>query len=1144
MRSILKTIIVVSFYFSLITLTKAQNWVHNYTFPTGYEVTQIQFINTNTGWATIKSGVTAKFMKTTNKGRNWTEINTYGLYPDPDLKTYFVFVNEFTGYRAHTPDNSSYTILDKTVNGGVSWTLEVNLVNIQALNPLIACVNSSEVYFFLDNKYSPYNIQVWKTLDGFNTYQQLYNQNPGLPNYSSYKFVQRDILTYPNGAASGVGFDIQGGSNTSFYQFHYLNFFSRGFGTYPTYLRFLYCALLNSDFRMIGTQEDVPSGYSGTRFYVSTSEQESNLIDAQTDYRNVGGLSFSNSSKGFMTANNKVYITNNSGTSWTHEGSLVSSVYSLDAHHRVKSFADVCYAVSSPGNFHTREISANYRSMFDFQQGTGTITVDGENKTTPSTGYFRGGTTKLSAPHNIGTDTSARFYFWGGDCNYTMNHLENNNYLVNSGSNIHADYKTKLKSTTSQALKNSDQVKIVKDTNGVTNLLYESMEGGIFFTRTTLPNGQFKAEEVVSGTSGNYGNVTFNNKNPYLCEVKPLGVVDPEENMYAIWERREDQNIKIMTSRRNAGEYPIVHEWFAGELLTINNAPQNFETFPKMFVAQNNNLPVFNELVIATYLKPEGNAKKLVARVKSSNGYVSYFDVTSAGNIHEYAVAGIYAVNEAKFYVHIVYRKDQTIYYKLVRLGQETQWQGTYPWYDVLVQDEAISIDNSGFRASVDISVKNASNNPSAYNMKPVVTYQGRRDVRIIVENEDGPPQEIQGSYYPIVVRERLQSGGWASGWIEYNSLNNVQQMPDVEGSKQRNSCLLTYGRIEGGTTKNLQVVPRWEGTAPNTYFCIPNQFTGPDAKLQKGAIVNASSTSQKLMTLSGTGSPYTIGTQNFNVTNNEEEIDGSYEAVSGTVINDNVMYSFNLGNIMVNWNTIAFSADIDTVIEDTPDFNENLKSETFLLNENDTLVIGRNAFYILESGDGEPLEIEYKVKLMNKTTETMHKLLAQDTIHSGDTIQVEYLEGFIITNVPNGSDSFYVQMEVDTLDGDFGVGGGSGGGEGGGDSPGLKRKIFWENEKLTVKDNTIPTSFSLYQNYPNPFNPATIIKYDLPKDVKVTIKVYDLLGREVEVLINEFKNAGRYELNWNANKYASGVYIYRIEAGSFVETKKMILLK
>ena len=88
------------------------------------------------------------------------------------------------------------------------------------------------------------------------------------------------------------------------------------------------------------------------------------------------------------------------------------------------------------------------------------------------------------------------------------------------------------------------------------------------------------------------------------------------------------------------------------------------------------------------------------------------------------------------------------------------------------------------------------------------------------------------------------------------------------------------------------------------------------------------------------------------------------------------------------------------------------------------------------------------------------------------------------------------------------------------------------------------PTEYSLYQNYPNPFNPSTTIKYAVPKLSFVTIKIYDLLGSEVATLVNEEKPVGTYELNWNAANLPSGVYFYRLQAGSFVETKKMILIK
>ena len=88
------------------------------------------------------------------------------------------------------------------------------------------------------------------------------------------------------------------------------------------------------------------------------------------------------------------------------------------------------------------------------------------------------------------------------------------------------------------------------------------------------------------------------------------------------------------------------------------------------------------------------------------------------------------------------------------------------------------------------------------------------------------------------------------------------------------------------------------------------------------------------------------------------------------------------------------------------------------------------------------------------------------------------------------------------------------------------------------------PLTFSLEQNYPNPFNPSTNIKYNVPENGFVKLAVYNLVGEEVNVLVNGQVNAGFYELEFDASKLPSGVYFYRLQAGSFVETKKMILLK
>ncbi len=114
----------------------------------------------------------------------------------------------------------------------------------------------------------------------------------------------------------------------------------------------------------------------------------------------------------------------------------------------------------------------------------------------------------------------------------------------------------------------------------------------------------------------------------------------------------------------------------------------------------------------------------------------------------------------------------------------------------------------------------------------------------------------------------------------------------------------------------------------------------------------------------------------------------------------------------------------------------------------------------------------------------------------------------------------------------------------------------FEYSNTIEVEINS-PTKFSLEQNYPNPFNPSTKIKYAIPTPPSssplamgrnevgfVTLKVFDVLGKEVATLVNEEKSAGSYHVDFNASHLASGIYYYQLRAGDYSETKKMILMK
>jgi hypothetical protein len=103
-------------------------------------------------------------------------------------------------------------------------------------------------------------------------------------------------------------------------------------------------------------------------------------------------------------------------------------------------------------------------------------------------------------------------------------------------------------------------------------------------------------------------------------------------------------------------------------------------------------------------------------------------------------------------------------------------------------------------------------------------------------------------------------------------------------------------------------------------------------------------------------------------------------------------------------------------------------------------------------------------------------------------------------------------------------------------------KSIF--QKKLFILNYSPPTDYKLEQNFPNPFNPVTTIQYQLPVEVKVTLKVYDILGAEVTTLVNEIQQAGYKQVRFNASTLASGVYVYRLAAGNYISIKKMMVIK
>jgi hypothetical protein len=108
------------------------------------------------------------------------------------------------------------------------------------------------------------------------------------------------------------------------------------------------------------------------------------------------------------------------------------------------------------------------------------------------------------------------------------------------------------------------------------------------------------------------------------------------------------------------------------------------------------------------------------------------------------------------------------------------------------------------------------------------------------------------------------------------------------------------------------------------------------------------------------------------------------------------------------------------------------------------------------------------------------------------------------------------------------------------------KSMPFTSLEITGIKDEneTIPDKLILRQNYPNPFNPATTISYSISEPATISLKVYDILGKEIKTLVNGYQMGGKHTIVFDARNFASGVYYYKLQAGSFSHTRKMILVR
>jgi hypothetical protein len=176
---------------------------------------------------------------------------------------------------------------------------------------------------------------------------------------------------------------------------------------------------------------------------------------------------------------------------------------------------------------------------------------------------------------------------------------------------------------------------------------------------------------------------------------------------------------------------------------------------------------------------------------------------------------------------------------------------------------------------------------------------------------------------------------------------------------------------------------------------------------------------------------------------------------------------------------------------------------------------------------------VRAKATINNTPTWQLREINAQNSFNSMNALNVHF--GFgdaavidsLVIKWPRGLVQVYTNVDVDKFYKAI-------------EGQGLTEIIIGIRKTGT----SVPQTFNLYQNYPNPFNPVTTINYDIPVADFVRLAVYDILGKEVAVLVNEKQSAGKYKINWDASNYPSGIYFYKLITDEYSVTKKMVLLK
>ena len=666
-----------------------------------------------------------------------------------------------------------------------------------------------------------------------------------------------------------------------------------------------------------------------------------------------------------------------------------------------------------------------------------------------------------------------------------------------SGATITANLKGSLLTDNSSAYNNGSQRKFVYDKGGYFHVsVYESM-GKIWL------EGSYDAGETWQ---------LLNNGNPLngnTIATNP-SINDAADNMVAVvYQENNDIRINIV-SLNMPDANPIKYN-----NIVFTMPPGTFNSKPVVEAQNNYNNNSLLYLIVwdQDYLNSSSNpGLHYRCLEKNSSGNYNFINTaTKISNTDASSTNPTLAAKNDHTSLHLAWEQSvgsyssEIRYYKIDRSAQNT-----------------LSFTSYYVPSAGGSYYKN-------YSPTMTVVYNGGMYIAWVGKHQIGEDPTLSR----VVLRCRHYYNYWYSTFYQYGTrVDNVS----INSAEVINQYYYGLSWVENGSTNYYKAATISGIQTLNT--------TGNYVQLANGL---GSVNYMQAMTFKNTSVPYaftvseTFGT-GLGKASSTQDIEGR-EGIVSYPSKDNEefeRYYFTISDINVDGKPIKFVELHDTVmVKNIDDLNKYLTTESFELSSLSEL--SYNASFGLADGDKETKQItngkkvKFRVELVGAEDKKVLGVYEQVDFKSGTNESKNKNTYKITPNIKkNGGVSLRLVVEDDDK-GQYLIG-----------SILSKSNVLGKEGAVEIVNsgNLIVEEYQLTQNYPNPFNPQTTINYQLPKDGLVTLKVYDALGKEVTELVNGYKGAGSYNVTFDGSNLASGIYFYKITAGEFTTTKKLMLMK